>query len=341
MSTYRRQGNTRLPPHDGAAGFVVLLVVLIVGHLLYVSVSPGTFLVDVQEVILPVGITGGLFVVTYLLWVHGDRRSFDPQVSRFGWLGALVGGTAGAWLVVHELPVGLPFDLVYGDALTVLTIAIAVGTLVGITTTRARLSEPQREPAQESVLAESTWTNRSGANPILVELVEQLSDLTDADPFEMAPLSTYIEPEVFQRLRAGGDSPWQLRFFTAEYEVLVESRGTITVSDVRRPAAESGATTIHSSPLRRGISPAWNGAHESSDPARTPPADPVQMVRESVAEHEQVDAADLPPLDEWLHPATLDALTGSWGQLDSGLEFRYLWYHVTVHPDGSVHVRAR
>lgn len=322
------------------AAFVVLLAVLVVGELLYISVSPDAFLVDVKEVLLPVGITGGLFVVAYLLWVHGDRRGLDPQVIRFGWLGALVGGTAGVWLVIHELPVGLAFDLIYGDALTVLSIGIAVGTLAGVAAASARLSGSQREPARASVLAESTWTNRSGADPIVAELVEQLSDLTDADPLEMVPLSTYIEPEVFRHLRAGGDSPWQLRFFTSEYEVRVNSHGTITVSDVQKPAEASGTTTIHPSLSRGGFSPVWNGAHAGSNPAGTPPANPVQTVREAVAEHEQVDAADLPPLDEWIHPATRDALTGSWKLLDSSFEFRYLWYRVTVHPDGNVHVRT-
>lgn len=188
-------------------------------------------------------------------------------------------------------------------------------------------------------MAESTWTKQAGSYPIVTELVEQLSAITDADPLDGEPLATSINPAVFRELRTGGDSPWQLRFQTARYEVRVNSHGTITVYDDQLPAAGASTDPISSSGGRRAVAASAAGASEKRS-AATRSVYPARAVYETVAAHEGVEPADLPPLDNWVHPATRDALTGSWTQLDRSREFHYLWYHVTVHPSGDVTLRA-
>ena len=339
MTAFSFRWDDRFTPEESMIGIIVLIMLLIVGELLYISVSSGRFFEVALDMKLAVGITAGLVVLTSLLWIFRDRHSSQSGLTLSAWGGAFVGGAAGVWLLFH-IPNSPPFGPVYGDALTILNIGVAVGMLVGITTVRGHRSGSQEEPARESVVTESTWATRSGRNPIVMELVEVLSDLTDTSPRELGLLSTYIEPEVFQHLRAEGNSSWQLGFFTSEYEIRVNSHGTITVYDVQKREEESGTTAVHSSQDRDGVSPGRGGSDTGCTLTNTPSAAPVQKVRKSIAELEQVNAAELPPLEEWIEPLTQDALSRPWEQLESTVEFTYMWYHVTVHPDGEVHVRS-
>ena len=58
----------------------------------------------------------------------------------------------------------------------------------------------------------------------------------------------------------------------------------------------------------------------------------------AVAEHERVTCDDLPPLEEWVDPETFAKLTADRTEWDGPLEFTYIWYRVTISPDGGVTV---
>lgn len=329
----------RIISHDGEERLLPLLVLLVGGVLVYFPVSPGTYLMDVTEVVIPLGIAGGLFGIVCLLRFYGDSTSLDTQFGFYTWLGALVGGSAGVWLLIHELRYGSSFALIYNEALTILSIGIACGAIVAISIDHRHRHTSPSEAAHTAVLAESTWTDQPGAHPIAMELVEQIADLEGSGPLELEALSTYIDTDVFQALRSGGNSPWQLIFYTSKYEIRVNSQGTITICDEQQLEEERGVAPVYSPSGRVDVSYSTKGSQESGVSGHMH-LHPAGTVYEVVAEHEQVETTVLPPLDKWVQPETLDALTGSWEQLDRSLEFRYLWYRVTVHPSGDVRLLA-
>lgn len=61
-------------------------------------------------------------------------------------------------------------------------------------------------------------------------------------------------------------------------------------------------------------------------------------VRTRVADHEEASPGELPPVDDWVAPETRLELATADRNRTEPVEFTYLWYHVTVSPDGEVTV---
>lgn len=229
-------------PDNDEARLLLLLSLLVVGVLLYFPVSPGPYLADTPEVLLPLGIVGGLCGFVYVMRFHWDGERFNKRSAYFGWLGAAAGGIAGLWLTIHHLPMGFSFSQVYSDGLTVLSLGTAVGTIGGFLNASVDQRAPHHHVDRDSIVAESTWTKRSGSNPILTEIVEQLSALEESDPLEIEPVGSYFNVDIFEEIRSEDGSPWQVLFYTSEYEIRVSSHGTITVYDVQRTDEGTGAS---------------------------------------------------------------------------------------------------
>lgn len=62
----------------------------------------------------------------------------------------------------------------------------------------------------------------------------------------------------------------------------------------------------------------------------------TQTIVNTVADYENTSPEVLPPLADKLDAETYNQLTASKRQLTERLEFEYLWYQVTVEPDGEV-----
>lgn len=58
----------------------------------------------------------------------------------------------------------------------------------------------------------------------------------------------------------------------------------------------------------------------------------------TVADYENTSPDELPPLADKVDAETYHKLAASDGQFNEPLEFEYLWYQVTVQPDGEVAV---
>jgi hypothetical protein len=338
MSLLRARGRLERPRNPGLLSLVVLIVV---GVGLYIPVSPGPYQSDLTETFLPLTIAAVLLAVIGFIWMDDDRFTLDDRLVAFGWLGALIGGIVGLWLAIEQLLIGSSFAHVYGDSLSILSIGSMAGVLVGagIATIASDRASPDQALSPESVVTESTWTNRSGPSPITTELVEQLSDIDGVESFDVEPLHRAIDPEVFRMLRVSGDSPWQLLFYASGYPVRVSSHGTITVGDDQPPTGGPAAEPETTSSGRRERSPQSGGAAEH-DRSTVRSESPFEMVTEAIAEREQVSPDDLPAVEEWVHPATLETLTTSREDPDHSIEFEYLWYRVTVRSDGEINLHA-
>lgn len=66
--------------------------------------------------------------------------------------------------------------------------------------------------------------------------------------------------------------------------------------------------------------------------------DVTESIVRSVAEYENASPEDLPPLAEKIPSNQFDRLTAPESRLSEPMEFEYLWYQVTVHPDSEVTV---
>ena len=64
----------------------------------------------------------------------------------------------------------------------------------------------------------------------------------------------------------------------------------------------------------------------------------TESIVRTVAEYENVSPEDLPPLEERIDSKTLTQLEGAESRLTEPLEFSYVFYRVTVQPDGEVNV---
>lgn len=65
----------------------------------------------------------------------------------------------------------------------------------------------------------------------------------------------------------------------------------------------------------------------------------TKTIVNTVADYENASPEVLPPLADKLDSETYNQLTAGRPQLTEQLEFQYLWYEVTVKPDGEVNVQ--
>lgn len=207
-------------------GLPILVGLILVATVGYIPLDSGPIRADVLEILVPLAISIGLLV--FAVNVRSDRYDTE-RIVKYGWGGALASATVGGWWVALRLARDVPIGAVGDQVLTVLSFGVGAGVLVG--TSRGRHRCRERRPERKRVLAETTWTNRSDANPILGAIAELLADLEGVEPTELEPLYDYIDPTVFDQLRATEESRWRLLFHTERYEVGVSSRGTVTVYD--------------------------------------------------------------------------------------------------------------
>lgn len=214
-----------------------------IGCLAFVWYTPEPAATTIPEVVIPLGIALGLGIYTVVLKRRGTSTDRSRSMVRYAWTGAVLSGLIGVgWLALHVY-YGLPIDVLPDKILTVLGIGIAAGVFIGETADVTKSN--RRRPDRAQVIAETSWTNRSGDSPVLGTIVELLADVEEADPFELSPLYEEIDPDVLAELRSQNGSRWQLLFYRNGYEIRVSSQGTVTVSvmdppvKVRAPVSSS------------------------------------------------------------------------------------------------------
>ncbi|WP_226004666.1 HalOD1 output domain-containing protein [Natrinema salinisoli] len=209
----------------------------------FISATPGPKFFEIPEVIVPLGVSIGLSLYTVRLQRRNrptDRP--DPMIT-YVWAGALASGAIGAfWMGLH-LYYGLPIDVLPDKILTVLSGGLAVGVFLGRSASTGY--RPDADADRARVVAETSWTTPSEPSSILEAVVETLADLEGVDPHELGPLYDSIDPEVFDGLQAQDDSHWQLLFYADEYEVRVNSHGTVTVYSLESPDDRSRPTSVN------------------------------------------------------------------------------------------------
>lgn len=62
----------------------------------------------------------------------------------------------------------------------------------------------------------------------------------------------------------------------------------------------------------------------------------TKSIVETVAEYENASPENLPPLADKIDSETFHQLTATDCKLPEPIEFTYLWYEITVQPDGGV-----
>lgn len=64
--------------------------------------------------------------------------------------------------------------------------------------------------------------------------------------------------------------------------------------------------------------------------------DVTRAIVKTVADYENTSPEQLPPLEDKIDAETFQQLSPKIGELTEPLHFEYLWYEVTVLPDGEV-----
>lgn len=194
--------------------------------MIFVWRNPDPVAMSIPEVIVPLGVSLGLGIYTYQL----KRSAVSNQahlMTKYGWIGAVVSGAIGGfWLVLH-VSFGLPIDVLPDKILTIGSLGIGAGVLVGRSSARRHQQSPTVD--RPRVLAEKSWTDRSESTPIMTAVIEVMAEEEQVDPLELKPLYTHIDPEVLSELRSRTGSPWQFSFYTDEHEIRVSSHGTVTM----------------------------------------------------------------------------------------------------------------
>ena len=208
---------------------ILLSGMVIVASLVYIPVDYGSTLSDILEIIIPLGISIGLVVFIVQLRRQEYEAEHITRVAMYGWGGALVSAIIGGWWIAIHLYHDLPVVGLSDQILTVLSLGIGAGVLIGIQTIRQRHFEQQVE--RDRLVDETTWTNRPKPDPIFVTIIELLSELEGVEPHELDPIYTHINPDVFAELAAQNGPQWQFSFHTDKYEVRINSHGTVTVYD--------------------------------------------------------------------------------------------------------------
>lgn len=222
---------------------LALSTLITIACLMFISATPGPQLFQIPEVIVPLGVSIGLSLYTVRLQRRNRRFDRADPTLWYVWAGAVASGAIGAfWMGLH-LYYGLPIDVLPDKILTVLSGGLAAGVAIGRSAATGRRTAHQTDRVR--VLAETSWTNRSGSTPVLEAVVETLAELEGVDPIELEPLYESIDPDVFVDLRAQDDSQWQLRFHVDEYEVRVNGHGTVTVYGIEAPTDPPSAATPH------------------------------------------------------------------------------------------------
>ena len=209
-----------------------------IAALAYIPYSPRSLLDDALVVIIPLGVSLGLGLLTLRI----QRREFDADQGHLilasGWAGTFVSATISGWMIALHYFDTVPIDDLIPQVLILVSVGLGAGVVVGylmqdlqaeMAHETASQTSPAHVPTREHVLLETTWTNRPGPMPVLTAIVEALAAHEGADSLRLEPLSTHVNPTVFSELRQTENSQWQLTFYTREYEIRVSSLGTITV----------------------------------------------------------------------------------------------------------------
>lgn len=205
----------------------LLIGAMILASLVYIQIQHRPLLFEISVSIIPFGIA--IFLAVF--FTHQLQRASNSgrikQIAKFTWGGALISAAISAWWIILVVYWGLPIAGVEGQILTVVSAGIGAGTAVGIGGSRHQQSEQLGE--RDRLLGETTWINRSSPNPILEAVTEQIAEVEGTEPTEIDPLYDHIDATVFTHLKSQDGSPWQLMFYTDEYEIRVASHGTVTV----------------------------------------------------------------------------------------------------------------
>lgn len=216
-----RPGFTRWENH--LLGLSSLVAVI---SLICIPYTPGPKLINVPEVIIPLGLSLALSLYTVRLQWRNQQPSQVKPMVKYGWAGALVSAViGGSWTALH-LHYGLPIDVLPDKILTILSVGIVAGVFIGRGTSGQQNDRPTDGV---HIVSETSWTNRSEPSPIVGAIIDAIVELEGADPLDLEPLYHDMDPDVLSALRSQDDSQWQLLFQTAEYEVRVSSHGTVTV----------------------------------------------------------------------------------------------------------------
>lgn len=210
----------------------VLIGIVVAAVVAYVPIDRGSVVADIPEILVPLVIAFGLLLLT----VHLRHRRLAPEqnehIVKFGWIGALTAVVIGGWWITLHLLREVPVARLSDQIVTIWSLGVGAGVLVGIYTVRRRSLE--RRATRRQVLAETTWTSRSHPNPILEAIVEAIAEVDGDDPLELdSPLYEFVDPDVLTDLRTHEGSQWQLQFYTDDYEIRVGSHGTVTIFDAR------------------------------------------------------------------------------------------------------------
>lgn len=212
-----------------------LWILLLLACLAYCPVSQKSILVDLSEIIVPIGVSLGLAAYSIQLLREDSEGDRIERIALYGWFGAIIASVGSGWFV-FQLQRELAVVGLLDEALTVLSAGSGIGIAVG-TYVIQETSSPDRTD-RDRVLTETVWTNKSESNPILTTVTTEIAELEGVGPLELDPLYEQINPDVFTDLRVREDSHWQLLFYLDEYEIRVSSQGTVTIYDTTDPNDE-------------------------------------------------------------------------------------------------------
>lgn len=182
---------------------------------------------SIPEVIVPLGVSLGLGLYTFRLKRRNSPSDRSKSMVKYAWAGALFSGAVGGfWMALHYY-YGLPIDVLPDKILTVLSLGVAAGVLVGRSPALVRSHSVVADRHQ--VVAETTWTTRQDPTPIASAVVDTLAEADGTDPRDLEPLYAHVDPDALAELRSHDGTPWQFTFYTDDYEVRVSSHGAVTV----------------------------------------------------------------------------------------------------------------
>lgn len=234
-------GRSRLASVRWENVFLVFGGLVIAVCLVLLPDTPGPRPLETPEALLPMGIGAGLCLFTLRI----RRRNYGPdqrmRIARDGWIGALVAASISGWWVAVHLQSGAPLGGLTDQILTVLSGGLGAGVLSGQAAISTRPATAA--PGTERVLAETSWTNRAGSEPVLEAIVEAVADVEGVAPTELDPLYEHVDPEILAELRTQDAARWRFLLYTDEYEIGVSSAGAVTVYDASVAVGGAGRIT--------------------------------------------------------------------------------------------------